>query len=182
MLKTIGVQSVEDLFKDIPKDVRFPKLGIDKGLSELEVLRELEALSLRNTTANSCAWFLGAGAYNHFIPALVPQLAGRGEFLTAYTPYQPEVSQGTLQAIFEYQSMAAKLFGVDAVNASHYDGATALAEAVLMAYRIDEGRHEILIPAKLHPEYKEVIRTYFSAFPVVIKEYKIGRASCRERV
>jgi len=171
MLKTIGVKTIDELFTDIPKDVRYPRLGIGKGLSELEVLRELESMAAKNTTANSCAWFLGAGAYNHFIPSLVPQLASRGEFLTAYTPYQPEVSQGTLQAIFEYQSMAANLFGVDAVNASHYDGATALAEAVLMAYRMDENRHEILLPAKLHPEYKEVIRTYFSAFPVTIKEY-----------
>lgn len=180
MLRAIGVNSIDELFADIPRDVRYPRLGLDTGLSELEVLRELEAMSLKNTTANSCAWFLGAGAYNHFIPAVVPQLASRGEFLTAYTPYQPEVSQGTLQAIFEYQSMAAKLFGVDAVNASHYDGATALAEAVLMAYRLDENRHEILVPAALHPEYKEVIRTYFSAFPVSITEYTDApREACR---
>ncbi len=113
----------------------------------------------------------GAGAYNHFIPSLVPALASRGEFLTAYTPYQPEVSQGTLQAIFEYQSMAAELLGMAVVNASHYDVATALAEAILMAWKIDEERRHILLPADLHPEYKEVVKTYFSSFDVDIVEY-----------
>ncbi len=172
MLAAIGVKSVADLFTDIPADKRFPKLDLPEGLSELEVMRELEAMAAKNVASSACAWFLGAGAYNHFIPATVSALASRGEFLTAYTPYQPEVAQGTLQAIFEYQSMAANLFGMDAVNASHYDGATALAEAVLMAYNAGGERHRILVPAALHPEYKEVLKTYFAAFEVEFVEFE----------
>ncbi|MGO8695534.1 MAG: aminomethyl-transferring glycine dehydrogenase subunit GcvPA [Rectinemataceae bacterium] len=171
MLARIGVGSIEELFGDIPEARRFPKLDLPEPLSELEVMREIEALAARNLCASACAWFLGAGAYNHFSPAVVSAIASRGEFLTAYTPYQPEVSQGTLQAIFEYQSMAAALLGMEVVNASHYDGATALAEAVLMAYNSGGGRHRILLPADLHPEYKEVIRTYFAAFETSIEEY-----------
>ncbi|HET7839421.1 MAG TPA: aminomethyl-transferring glycine dehydrogenase subunit GcvPA [Rectinemataceae bacterium] len=171
MLERIGVGSIEELFSDIPAKRRFPSLNIGEPLSELEVLREIEAMAAKNVTASTCAWFLGAGAYNHFIPAVVGAIASRGEFLTAYTPYQPEVSQGTLQAIFEYQSMAAALLGMEVVNASHYDGATALAEAVLMAYNNGGGRHRVLLPAALHPEYKEVIATYFEAFEVELVEY-----------
>ena len=171
MLEVVGKGSVEALFADIPANRRFPPLKLPQGISELEVLREIESLAAKNLNAGQTAWFLGAGAYNHFIPALVPALASRGEFLTAYTPYQPEVSQGTLQAIFEYQSMAAELFGMAVVNASHYDGATALAEAILMAWKLDEGRRRILLPADLHPEYKDVVRTYFSSFDVEIVEY-----------
>lgn len=171
MLATIGAKGVEELFSDIPAARRFPKLDLPEALSELEVLRELESLASRNVTASTCAWFLGAGAYNHFIPSLVPALASRGEFLTAYTPYQPEVSQGTLQAIFEYQSMAAELLGMEVVNASHYDGATALAEAVLMAHHNSPSRTRLLLPAALHPEYKDVVRTYLSAFAVKVEEY-----------
>ena len=172
MLDVIGKKSVETLFSDIPASRRFPQLKLPKGISELEVLKEIEAMSAKNLSAGQAAWFLGAGAYNHFIPSLVPALASRGEFLTAYTPYQPEVSQGTLQAIFEYQSMAAELFGMAVVNASHYDGATALAEAILMAWKIDEERRNILLPADIHPEYREVVTTYFSSFDVDIVDYK----------
>ncbi len=172
MLEVIGKGSVEELFSDIPASRRFPPLKLPDGISELEVLKEIEALSAKNLGAGQAAWFLGAGAYNHFIPSIVPALASRGEFLTAYTPYQPEVSQGTLQAIFEYQSMAAELLGMAVVNASHYDGATALAEAILMAWKIDEARKRILLPADIHPEYKDVVKTYFSSFDVEIVEYK----------
>lgn len=172
MLKAIGAKSVKELFSDIPAGKRYPKLGLPAGLSELEILREIEAMAAKNLSASNSAWFLGAGAYNHFIPAAVPALASRGEFLSAYTPYQPEVSQGTLQAIFEYQSMVAELFGIDTVNASHYDGATALAEAVIMALNTGgTDRPRILLPAALHPEYKEVLRTYLAAFSVEIDEY-----------
>lgn len=171
MLHRLGVLSLEDLFEDIPQEHRFPKLALDGGKSELEVLRELATLSHANAQADTYRWFLGAGAYDHFIPAVVPALASRGEFLTAYTPYQPEVSQGTLQAIFEYQSMVAELTGMDAVNASHYDGATALAEAVLMGLKNSEDHTRILIPEGLHPEYKQVITTYLSAFECTIQEY-----------
>lgn len=171
MLHRLGLLSLEDLFTDIPQEHRFPALAMDGGKSELEVLRELATLSHANANADSYRWFLGAGAYDHFIPAVVPALASRGEFLTAYTPYQPEVSQGTLQAIFEYQSMAAELTGMDAVNAGHYDGATALAEAVLMGLKYREGRTRVLIPQGLHPEYKEVIATYLSVFECTLQEY-----------
>lgn len=171
MLEVIGKESVEALFVDIPASRRFPPLKLPQGISELEMLREIETMSAKNLTSGQAAWFLGAGAYNHFIPSLVPALASRGEFLTAYTPYQPEVSQGTLQAIFEYQSMAAELLGMAVVNASHYDVATALAEAILMAWKIDEARKRILLPANLHPEYKDVVKTYFSSFDVEVVEY-----------
>ncbi len=171
MLQAIGKSSVEELFDDIPESARFPELKLPEGLSEYEVLKEIEALSSRNTPAGSKAWFLGAGAYHHFIPSLVPALASRGEFLTAYTPYQPEVSQGTLQAIFEYQSMAAELFGMAVVNASHYDGATALAEAVLMAWRQDEARTTVRVPRDLHPDYLAVLDTYLESFPVTVTLY-----------
>lgn len=172
MLKEIGKSSIEELFLDIPEKLRFPELNLPEGISEMEMLSEIEALSAKNTTARKAAWFLGAGAYNHYIPSLVPALASRGEFLTAYTPYQPEVSQGTLQAIFEYQSMAAELFGVSVVNASHYDGATALAEAVLMAWKQNLERNKILLPKDLHPEYREVLTTYLSSFDVEVQEYE----------
>ncbi|MDX9827719.1 MAG: aminomethyl-transferring glycine dehydrogenase subunit GcvPA [Spirochaetia bacterium] len=172
MLEAIGKKSVEELFADVPARKRFPKLKLPPALSEQEVLREIGAMAAKNQGADKLSWFLGAGIYNHFIPALVPALASRGEFLTAYTPYQPEVSQGTLQAIFEYQSMAARLFGVSVVNASHYDGATALAEAALMAWKLDEERRKILLPEDLHPEYKAVLKTYFSSFDVEIVEYQ----------
>ena len=112
MLNTIGVESVEELFSDIPAHLRIQKLDLPDGVSEMEALAALDALAERNAQTTKMDWFVGAGAYNSYIPSLVPALASRGEFLTAYTPYQPEVSQGTLQAIFEYQSMAAKLLGI----------------------------------------------------------------------
>jgi glycine dehydrogenase subunit 1 len=181
MLERIGVRSVEELFTDIPESARFPVLDLPPPLSEMEAMAEIEALAAKNLCASSSAWFLGAGAYYHFIPAVVPALASRGEFLTAYTPYQPEVSQGTLQAIFEYQSMAAALLGVEVVNASHYDGATALAEALLMAWNAagsaptaaGGGRDRAILCADLHPEYKDVIRSYLSAYPIRLEESEL---------
>lgn len=172
MLHRIGIVSIEELFEDIPEKLRFPHLDLSEGSSESEVMRELSALAAENATADQYRWFLGAGAYDHFIPAAVPYLASRGEFVTAYTPYQPEVSQGTLQAIFEYQSMIAELTGMEAVNASHYDGATALAEAVLMGLRGAQDRKRVLLPAALHPEYREVLDTYLSAFDVQLESYE----------
>ncbi|MBN1243926.1 MAG: aminomethyl-transferring glycine dehydrogenase subunit GcvPA [Spirochaetales bacterium] len=182
MLAAIGAGSVEELFADVPAARRFPKLELPKALSELEILRELDALAKKNEATDSGAWFVGGGAYSHFVPAMVPALAGRGEFLTAYTPYQAEVSQGTLQAIFEYQSMAAALFGVETVNASHYDGATALAEAVLMALHAVSGRPRVMIPAALHPEYREVLATYLEAFEVEVVEWKGSAAEAAKGV
>jgi glycine dehydrogenase subunit 1 len=181
MLERIGAGSVEELFSDIPERARFPEIELPSPLSEMEAMREIEALAARNLTASASAWFLGAGAYYHFIPAVVPALASRGEFLTAYTPYQPEVSQGTLQAIFEYQSMAAALLGVEVVNASHYDGATALAEGILMSYNAAAApgpgfaaRDRLVLCADLHPEYKDVVRSYLRAYPIRVDEVDLA--------
>ena len=169
MLETIGVKSVEALFADIPAAHRFPTLDLPKPASEMEVLAELKALAAKNRTAGDHAVFLGAGAYNHFVPSVIPHLTSRGEFLTAYTPYQPEVSQGTLQAIFEYQSLTAELTGMDVVNASHYDGATACAEAAIMAVNVANGkRRKILVSPSLHPQYRETLRTYLPGDQVTV--------------
>jgi glycine dehydrogenase subunit 1 len=176
MLAAAGYASIEELFAEIPGELRFPSLALEEGLSELEVMREIGDLAERNGDTAKYRWFLGAGAYDHFIPAAVGALASRGEFLTAYTPYQSEVSQGTLQAIFEYQSMIAELMGMDVANAGHYDGATALAEAVLMALRNRPEAHSVLLPRGLHPEYREVLETYLSALKPPIETYE-GRAA-----
>lgn len=161
MLAAVGVGSVDDLFHDVPMEHRYPTLNLPEPLSELEVLRELAALANENEDLNELVSFLGAGAYRHFIPSVVDFLAGRSEFYTAYTPYQPEVSQGTLQAIFEYQSMIAALTGMEVANASHYDGATATAEAVIMALNTVKGhRTRVVLSPTLNPMYSEVVRTY----------------------
>jgi glycine dehydrogenase subunit 1 len=161
MLSAIGVTTIEDLFEAVPSTHRFPKLDLPKPMSEMEVLAELQGLAESNEHGGDFALFRGAGAYHHFVPSAVNHILLRGEFYTAYTPYQPEVSQGTLQAIFEYQSMMCTLTGMDAANASHYDGATSLAEAVTVAMEV--GRHKrkkvILSPA-INPQYREVVRTY----------------------
>lgn len=165
MLKTIGVDRLEDLFIDVPEDYRFPYLGLPSGLSEMEIMAELQELAGANTTTRDMVCFLGAGAYNHYIPAAVDSIIRRGEFLTAYTPYQPEVSQGTLQAIFEYQSMIAALTGMEVSNASHYDGASAAAEAVVMAYHHFRGkRGKVILSPGVNPQYRETIRTYMQGY------------------
>jgi glycine dehydrogenase subunit 1 len=166
---------MEELFAPLPADLRFPSLALDEGLSEGETLDEIDALAEQNADADRYRWFLGAGAYNHFIPAAVGALASRGEFLTAYTPYQSEVSQGSLQAIFEYQSMTAELMGLEVSNAGHYDGATALAEAVIMALRRGEGGR-VLLPRGLHPEYRAVLDAYLAPFDPVIETYDASAA------
>ena len=132
MLAAVGVSSTAELFADVPAAYRFPELKLPKAASEMEILDELNRLAAKNNAVGPYANFLGAGAYHHFVPSVIPFLTGRSEFSTAYTPYQPEVSQGTLQAIFEYQSLMAELLGMEVVNASHYDGATAMAEAAIM--------------------------------------------------
>ncbi len=160
MLKTIGVASVDELFYDVPASLKNPALNLPRALTEMELMSELQTLTARNANLNDYACFLGAGAYKHFIPATVPHLIFRSEFFTAYTPYQAEISQGTLQTIFEYQSMICQLTGMDAANASHYDGATAAAEAAILALNQLPGRTKIIIAPTLHPEYRETIRTY----------------------
>lgn len=161
MLSAIGVTTIEDLFGAVPSSHRFPKLDLPAPMSEMEVVAELQALSEANEHGGDFAIFRGAGAYHHFIPAAVNHILLRSEFYTAYTPYQPEVSQGTLQAIFEYQSMIASLTGMDAANASHYDGATSLAEAVTVAIEAGRGkRRKVILSPAINPQFREVVRTY----------------------
>jgi glycine dehydrogenase subunit 1 len=160
MLETVGVDDVEALFEGVPAGVRLNRpLALPAAAAESELLRELGRLAARNATAASHLSFLGGGAYNHFIPAVVDQLISRSEFYTAYTPYQPEISQGTLQAIFEYQTLICQLTGMDAANASMYDGASACAEGVLMAVRATR-RRKVLLSGALHPEYRATVATY----------------------
>lgn len=160
MLKTIGVNSIDELFADIPKDVRLNRgLNMNKGMSELEVQSYFNSLADLNKSCNDLVCFLGAGAYDHYIPSLIKHIISRSEFYTAYTPYQAEISQGTLQVIFEYQTMIANLTGMEAANASMYDGATACAEAAQMA--VDSTRRKTVIVSKtLHPETRKVLKTY----------------------
>jgi glycine dehydrogenase subunit 1 len=182
MLAAIGVKTIDDLFEAVPAVHRFPALDLPAPLSEMEVTAELLALAEANDHAQDFAVFRGAGAYHHFIPSAVDHVLRRGEFFTAYTPYQPELSQGTLQAIFEYQSMMCALTGMDAANASHYDGATSLAEAVTVAYDVGRGkRSRIILSPAIHPHYREVVRTYHQGRPVRIVGDK-GRADISDLV
>ncbi len=161
MLGKVGVERVADLFHDIPASKRYVAFDLPEPLSEMEAGWELTGLSEANTAVNRHACFLGAGAYNHYVPSVVDYVLQRGEFYSAYTPYQPEISQGTLQAMFEYQSMICALTGMEVANASHYDGATALAEAVIMAINVQRHkRDKILLSPGIHPEYRQVARTY----------------------
>ena len=168
MLKKIGVANIEELFVDVPISCRFPELDLPEALSEMEALQNLQDLAMANDSTEDMICFLGAGAYNHYIPSAVDSIITRGEFLTAYTPYQPEVSQGTLQAIFEYQSLIASLTGMEISNASHYDGATAAAEACVLAFHHFRGKKNKFVLSKgLNPQYRETIRTYFQGYETV---------------
>jgi glycine dehydrogenase subunit 1 len=169
MLRTVGVEKLEDLFLDIPAKYRYPTLDLPPALTEMEITAQLDEISQANESVHELACFLGAGAYNHYVPAAVDAIIRRGEFLTAYTPYQPELSQGTLQAIFEYQSNVAALTGMEVSNASHYDGATAVAEAVNMAYANFRGkRTKIILSPALNPQYRQTVRTYAEGSPVIL--------------
>ena len=162
MLKTVGVKTLDDLFDAVPKKHRFPQLNLPPALTEMEAAALLGEMAQSNENVREhMISFLGAGAYNHYVPAVVDHILRRGEFYTAYTPYQPEISQGTLQAIFEYQSLMSSLTGMEVSNASHYDGATATAEAVNLAYAQFRGkRKKIVMSPTVNPQYREVIRTY----------------------
>jgi len=161
MLKSIGVSSLAELFADVPEKYRFPKLDLPSGVTEMEVLSEITDYSQANEPVSELVSFLGAGAYNHYIPAAIDSLLRRSEFYTAYTPYQPEISQGTLQAVFEFQTLIANLTGMEASNASHYDGATATAEAGVMAYHHFRGkRTRVILSPAVHPQYREVLCSY----------------------
>lgn len=166
MLKVIGKKSIDDLFSSIPKDYRLKKeLNIPRALDELELRRKLAFLQ----TNNHLTSFLGAGATEHFVPAWISQQLQRAEWYTSYTPYQPELSQGTLQAIFEFQSIVASLFDMEVANASLYDGATSMVEALLMATRLKH-KKSVLISSAIHPEYKETLLTYFKFAGINVKE------------
>ncbi len=159
MLQHIGVESAEELFESVPRDLRLARpLNTPAALSEIELIGRFNELAKRNPAA-SRPTFLGAGAYSHYVPTTVDHIISRSEFFTSYTPYQPEISQGTLQAIFEFQTLVCQLTGMEVANASMYDGSTALAEAVLMAERVTR-RSKVIACGSIHPEYLEVVSTY----------------------
>src|SRR5436190_10413613 len=159
MLAVIGLDSADELFRSIPKDVQLNRaLKVTDPLAENEVIASMESMAAKNTAATKPS-FLGAGVYSHFSPTIVDHLIQRSEFFTSYTPYQPEISQGTLQYIFEFQTLVCQLTGMEVANASMYDGSTAMAEAYLMAQRVTR-RDKIVVAESVHPEYREVARTY----------------------
>jgi glycine dehydrogenase subunit 1 len=169
MLAAIGVDRMEDLFADVPAQVRFPELKLPAALAEPDLLRELHAQAARNFPVDPARSFLGAGVYHHFRPSTVDYVLSRGEFYTSYTQYQPEVSQGMLQALFEYQSMICRLTGMEVASASHYNGATAMAEAVLLALNGAAGkRSKVVISPAVHPAYREVLKTYLHGMPAAV--------------
>jgi glycine dehydrogenase subunit 1 len=173
MLARVGVSSVDELYGCLPEEIKLKRrLNLPEALSEPELIRRFEDLAASNTYPDHIS-FLGAGIYRHFIPTVVDYLSSRGEFVTPYTPYQPEVSQGTLQVIFEYQTLICQLTGMDISNASLYDGAMAAAEAVLMASRLNN-KPKILVARSLHPQYRETIRTYIKNMGVRIEEIEFG--------
>jgi glycine dehydrogenase subunit 1 len=171
MLGVIGIDSVDRLFDSIPDDVKLDRLlDIAGPWSEIESRRWFRALAAKNKTGVDHVSFLGGGAYSHYQPACIDQLLLRAEFLTAYTPYQPEVSQGTLQAIFEYQTHQSMLTGLDVANASLYDGSTALCEAVLLAERLVKNKHRVVVARSVHPQYTETLRTYVQNLGIEVVE------------
>src|SRR5947207_14968445 len=171
MLEVIGIDSFDRLFDTIPADVKLNELlDIPGPWSEIESRRWFRALAAKNKTAVDHVSFLGGGAYSHYQPACIDQLLTRAEFLTSYTPYQPEVSQGTLQAIFEYQTHQSMLTGLDVANASLYDGSTALCEAVLLAERLVKNKHRVVIARSVHPQYTETLRTYVQNLGIEVVE------------
>ncbi|MFY9552473.1 MAG: aminomethyl-transferring glycine dehydrogenase subunit GcvPA [Thermoanaerobaculia bacterium] len=173
MLAAIGVSSVEDLFAAVPAQVRQAP-DLPGPLSEIEIRRLLGGLSAKNANARDTAFFLGAGVYNHYVSAIADQMLYRAEWLTSYTPYQPEVSQGTLQSIFEFQTHICQLTGLEVANASLYEGASALVEALLMAERLSKGKKRAVLSAGIHPEYRETVETYFRNLGLETVEVPIG--------
>src|SRR2546421_12240111 len=160
MLRTIGASSIEDLLAKIPPKARLSRpLALPPALAEADLVRHMRAVAAKNADADRYACFMGAGSYDHYVPSPINHLISRGEFFTAYTPYQPEASQGTLRTIYEYQTMIAELTGMDVANASIYDGASSLAEAALMAHSVTD-RREVVLSRAVHPLYKRVTATY----------------------
>jgi glycine dehydrogenase subunit 1 len=170
MLETVGVKSLDALFEAVPAKYRFPKLNLPPALTEMEAASLLSELASSNENVRGdLVSFLGAGMYNHYVPSVVNHIISRGEFYTAYTPYQPEISQGTLQGIFEYQSLMTALTGMELSNASHYDGATAAAEAVNLAFAVFRGkRRKVVVSPTVHPQYRETIRTYTQGMDLAV--------------
>lgn len=177
MLQVIGVSNIDDLFSDIPQKLRIVTPAMDDGLSEYEGLRLMEQLAAKNTYPER-ENYLGAGAYEHHVPALVGALCSKSEFLTSYTPYQAEASQGMLQVIFEYQSAICTLTGMDVSNASLYDGASACAEAMLMALRCHKERNKVVVAETVHPHYREVVKQYLSSHNTIIEPVPFQKNGC----
>lgn len=170
MLETIGVESVDEFFTPVPERVRFPRIDLPPVLTEMEAAHRLQQMADKNVIPSAEDIYLGAGSYQHYVPATVGQILSRGEFYTAYTPYQPEVSQGTLQVIYEFQSMVAELLGTEVANASMYDGATALAEGALMSVAASRKKNRVVMAGTVHPAYREVVHTYLDGSGVEIVE------------
>src|SRR6184192_3375538 len=185
MLARVGIKSVDELLTAVPKDARGPAMGVPAGLSELEIQAHMERIAALDRTASAGPFFIGGPVQRRYIPAAVPVLALRGEFLTAYTPYQPEVSQGTLQSIFEYQSLISELLAMDVANSSMYEGGSSVAEAAFMAVRTT-GRKKVVIASEVYFEFRRTVRTYARGPDLEIVEVptrdlapaaEIGRAS-----
>lgn len=170
MLGATRAVSIDEFFAPVPDAIRFPELDLPPALTEMEAADHLNRLAARNMAFAPEDVFLGAGSYRHFVPATVGQILARGEFYTAYTPYQPEVAQGTLQVIYEFQSLIAALTGMDIANASMYDGATALAEAALMTVSQPRGKRRIVVTSTVHPAYRTVLRTYLGGLDIELQE------------
>ena len=172
MLRTIGIERVEELFADVPADTRYPALELPPALTELEVSRHLADLAAQNVSVKDWPCFIGGGAYNHYSPSAVAHIMGQPQFYTAYTPYQPEVSQGTLQASFEFQSLVCELLGMGVANDSVYDGASAVGEAVLMAQRLTR-RERVVLAGSVHPHWRATVETYVAAREVEIATSRV---------
>jgi len=173
MLAEIGVKTVEDLFKDIPREVRLQQdLDLPPAMAESEVFKHLNTLASKNKHFHNCVSFMGAGVYDHFIPSVIKHITGRSEFYTSYTPYQPEISQGVLQAIFEYQTMICQLTGMDVANASMYDGGTAVAEGAVMGCGATR-RSKVLVSRSVSPFYRAVLQNYFNSRGLEVEEITI---------
>ncbi|MDQ2808040.1 MAG: hypothetical protein M3Z04_14185 [Chloroflexota bacterium] len=169
MLASLGMSSLADLYREVPASVMDPPINLPEPLSESEIMAEMRRLSAKNCDATGFATFLGAGSYNHFSPAAVYRIMSRGEFYTAYTPYQPELAQGTLQWTYEWQTLICELTGMDVSNAGMWDASTAMAEAAIMATNITK-RKAVVISKGVHPQYREVLQTYAPSHGVEVRE------------
>ncbi|MGB9681845.1 MAG: aminomethyl-transferring glycine dehydrogenase subunit GcvPA [bacterium] len=179
ILDTLGLEDIDSLFSDIPKEIKLQRvMNLPSGIKEIELVKVIEDLSRMNKTTSNYLWFVGGGCYRHFIPQALNEVSHRQEFYTSYTPYQPELSQGTLQALFEYQSMLCSLLQMEVTNDSIYDGATATVEAMFMASDITK-RRKVLVARSLHPEYRTILNTYAISKDIVIEEVPFDHSTGR---